>query len=1042
MPRRRLLRLLQHPAYHEQSGAKKQSKMERPRRRPLHHHHLCWIERYFYRRLPRSRFSSELESTAAIQFRAKRPRQSRSSLLSVPRTGGAIFSCGKRKCGWRSGSWFGTPQWWMGAAIPAFAAQYWRGGGAIPPAVPSQSFAVRHRSNKMPAAKMFSPEAFPLQGPDFERSVKALAGHARNTYNVLHHFKLLTTPRRWKDELDPGQKNLSFFVSKPDDWFESGALGEFVAALQTVPVLAVCLVRRLGTFKYFATATYNGRVAIFCIRSLEKVCPWREKADLLPPEVRTWLADPDVLVVTSGEKRTFRDKYQGLEISNQIDTERIFQIYQEKGIIHPAIPVERGDLSWQMAFAVGYHASPSKKNTWEQLIGEAKFKVQGRDWPEWRMPGWQPNSIGRLNKQERFFLYYHAYGPLMFIGRLLSHGLLYGGMEAVAGEVPLKDCYLVFLQGAMEEPEMKLSNPLALRSDACYTSKRDLTSPAVQLYKFDHVQTSLEKAEARRRRMARAQQKAALTAREQALFPEQPSSTTDALRDSPPAKEESDPEEGELVEETVELVEEEAEEEPLQINAGEEDLLLLDDNNERECPEDLPPKKSKKDDKLPKKGSRRSEGDIQEALRLLATPSSSAAAATPSRPPPQRTVRVLEDKIKLPEKKRLPLSHRLGPAPDMVEVLPSTSSAPHPGYFTSEGRRQQQEEEEKKGGVAQLAGPAAVQGDPPHLLGDLKEEEGGKLQVLPPPQQAAEATLGRPATARAAPSPSRYHPFDARSRILLPNQIDARQYQNEAKEFPPAPVAVMAPDRNLILAARTARGPKIQRPARRERKRNRKLSKMLLDHPPMTVEQVLNNPYVDQPIFDKRCSFCASWHCSRYLKGSRSINCASFKEQTELAPTRRLCDYRRCGPDAADHHTSVCPNLHARCAVCGCRGHTAAHGCNIRDERVMEKFRYDFEECADVGVYTQKRFDNLAWGFYPYPRSAPRNVVVVSYRRLSDLPVLAALGLLHSVLQMPENRPLPQGGVLESGHRLTFGAASDLHHHGRQEQDDSDDTDD
>ncbi len=105
------------------------------------------------------------------------------------------------------------------------------------------------------------------------------------------------------------------------------------------------------------------------------------------------------------------------------------------------------------------------------------------------------------------------------------------------------------------------------------------------------------------------------------------------------------------------------------------------------------------------------------------------------------------------------------------------------------------------------------------------------------------------------------------------------------------------------------------------------------------------------------------------------------------------------------------------------------------DERVMERFRYDFEECADTGVYTQKRFDNLAWGFYPYPISAPRNVVVVSYRRLSDLPVMAALGLLQSVLQLPENRALPQGGVLESGHCLTVAPNPSVE---EVEEDDSD----
>ncbi len=280
-------------------------------------------------------------------------------------------------------------------------------------------------------------------------------------------------------------------------------------------------------------------------------------------------------------------------------------------------------------------------------------------------------------------------------------------------------------------------------------------------------------------------------------------------------------------------------------------------------------------------------------------------------------------------------------------------------------------------------------------------------------------------------TPVRYEPFDYRSRMNPAAAADAAAFQREAKFFPPAPVAVIAPDRNLTLAARTARGPKAQCPAvarARDRKRSRKLGKRLLDHPIMTKEQVVLNPYVAAPIFDKRCCFCASWHCSRFLRGTRTPNCACYKEQLELAPTRRLCDYRRCGAAAVDHHTAVCPTLHARCNTCGCLGHTAAHGCNLADERVRERLRYDFEEVADIGVYTQKRFENLAWGFYPYPTSAPRNVVVVSYRRLSHLPVKAAMGLLDSVLQLPENRALPQGGVLESGHRLTAREVPDHQH--------------
>ncbi len=990
----------------------------------------------------------------------------------------------------------------VAAALAALLALAWKDGGghlvvapgdafpavaAAPPgsAAPfhrPQSIGISSTANNMAAAKMFRPEPFPMRGTNFERIVKALEGHARSTYNVLHHFNVLALPRRWEDRLVQRQKTTCYFISKPEEWSESGAMGEFVSSLQAVPVLAIHLVRRLNVFKYLSIATYNGRVAIFSIRALEKVCQWQETVDLLPPEVKTWLMDPDVVVVTSGEKRTFRTKFRGMEVTGQVDTERVFKIYQGKGVIRPAVPVERGDLSWQLAFAIGYHASTSHKNTWEQLIGECKFRVKDRDWPEWRMPGWQPDSLWKLDEQEYFFLYYNALGPLIFVSRLLRHGLTYGGLDAVDGAAPLRDCYLVFLQGAMGEEEMTQLNPLGLQSDVALTERRDRSSPAVRLYnpRFAHLRTPLEREEAKRARMAAFQ-----AVDESALFPEPPSSTTGALGAASASDgEASDLEDGELPETAEALEEEEVQEEPLQINVGEEDLSLVDvddNNNEAGTPGEVEeqdgnnnvpstrrekgegrkegvsladPPKYKKDNRLPKKGRRRrrSEADIREALHKLAEPSLPDSPAGTSAATAERTVRVLDEPIRLPgpaqqQQQRPPLAHRLGLVQEAEPDQEYDPEYPHRGYYTARGWEEKKEEEKMLPGPSRLVGPAQCGQDLIEVWEEDEEEEEEKPHLALRPQQGqARPYSGGGPDRRNRHSP-RYAPFDYRSRRHSLLEADAEAFKQEAKAFPPAPVAVIAPDRNLILAARTARGPKPQRPAGArmgDRRRNRKLGKRLLDHPIMTKEQVVSNPYTAAPIFDKRCNFCASWHCSRYLRGTRTINCTCFKEQLELAPTRRLCDYRRCGA-ATDHHTAVCPTLHARCTICGCRGHTSSHGCNLADERVMERLRYDFEEVADTGVYTAKRFDNLAWGFYPYPASAPRNVVVVSYRRLSDLPVKAAIGLLDSVLQLPENRALPQGGVLESGHRLVAGGAQQhLHQAGTAprwgEEDEDEDT--
>ncbi len=849
---------------------------------------------------------------------------------------------------------------------------------------------------------MFSPDPFPLQGDIFERKVKVLRGTPRDNYNVLYHFHLLSRPQCWEDKLQAAQKRLCFPIFKPEIWYESGAAGEFISAMQAVPVLGLLLVRRLNVLKYVGISTYNGRVAIFSIRALEQISQWEEKIELLPPEVRTWLADPDIVVMTSGEKRTFQKAWNGFEVTAQLDTERLYKLYQDAGVIRPAVPPERGDLAWQLAYAIGYHPLPSRKSTWLQLIGQNKFKAEKRDWPNWRMPGWQPDGIWRLDEREMFFLYFSTYGPHMFVSRLLRHGLVYGGMEAVAKEVPLRDLFLVFLLGAMNEGTPSPQDPLALGVDGvALVDKRDKNSPAVRLYNPKYAHLPAVKAQpGELREVPKLPSSAPTTSSTSSstaptaqlpLPPEErdptreegdppcssPNSATEALHPPPVV---SDLEEGEIADGGE--GEEKEEELVIFIDEAGEELFEeeLDDNNNRATTTSTPPAKrrrspagaDKKEENIRAALLRlASSEDIKESPPLLAAAAPSAAAAP------------------------VPLANRLGPPPSTQGVSASLASrlgpctppsAPGPGYFTSSGAAN------ARGGQDPL--------------------EGTSRQHLPPAPAAAGAEEGKGTT-------SCYAPFDARSR-KTPEKASAIAYREEAAAAQPVPVAVIAPDRNLVLAARTKRGPKPQGAAagiekkRADRRRHRALSRRLLDHATLSVEEVLNNPYVDQPIFDKRCSFCASWHCSRFLRGTREPNCRKYREQRELAPTRRLCDYRRCLlPN--DHHTAVCPALHGRCPVCHCRGHGVVDSCNLADDRIMNKLRYDFEECADIGVYTKKRFQNLAWGFYPYPSSAPRDTAVISYRRLSDMPVDCAFAALKSVLQLPENQPLPQGGLLQGG---------------------------
>ncbi len=906
----------------------------------------------------------------------------------------------------------------------------------------------------MQAAKMFHPDPFPMQGEIFERVLRTLRGSGRDNYNVLYHFYLLSKPQRWEDRLQAAQKRLCFPIFKPECWYESGAAGEFIAALQAVPVIGLHLVRRLNVLKYLAVSSYNGRVAIFSIRSLEQICSWQERVELLPPEVRTWLEDPDVTVLTSGESRTFRNKLHGLVVTNQVDTEKIFEIYQTAGVIRPAVPASRGDLAWQLSYAVGYHPLPSRKATWLQLVGSGEFRLEERekkkrvDWPEWRTPGWQPNGVWSLGDREIFNLYFCTYGPHMFISRLIRHGLVYGGLKAVMKNLPLRETFLVFLQSSLNEEQQMVKDPLGLSpTDAPLTSKRDSSSPAVRMYnpKYAHLpspepQRPVEEEKKREReeqkRRAREEREDKASAAPTSAEVEKvevfedgeggdvpheedvpvgggapPTAATSATAALAAGAALVELEEGEIGGESGEEgMEEDATE--LVIDLGEDGEGLFKEEEQKPDPNNNPYSRPDANNNngggppLQEELQKNKEKNIQEALKRLAAPEAPPAAertTTPAdngssrpsgsnRPPPlERTTTPADNGGSRPggSNRPPPLAHRLGPAP------PSTTT--QPAYYTA-------------------AGAAALEVGPDEY-DPMEGTSSSFTRHRAEQQQGEEGTSAPQGPLRRGRTSPRYAPFDLRSRCAE-GKASAADYKKEAASPLPVPIAVIAPDLNLKLAARTRRGPKLQRPAKEkraaERKRHRSLSRRLLDHVPLTREEVLNNPYVEQPVFDKRCSFCSSWHCSKFLRGSRELNCTKFREQRELAPTRRLCDYRRC-PQGHDHHTAVCPALHARCPVCQCRGHGDGDACNMSDERIMEKLRYDFEECADIGIYTKKRFQNLAWGFYPYPQSAPRDAAVVSYRRLSDMPVSAAIATLSTVLKLPENRPLPQGGVLDNG---------------------------
>ena len=170
----------------------------------------------------------------------------------------------------------------------------------------------------------------------------------------------------------------------------------------------------------------------------------------------------------------------------------------------------------------------------------------------------------------------------------------------------------------------------------------------------------------------------------------------------------------------------------------------------------------------------------------------------------------------------------------------------------------------------------------------------------------------------------------------------------------------------------------------------------------LTEAEKKYNPFARQPQFHGRCTFCSGGHCSRENKAGTGPNCRKRRAHLRFSPTRNICAYARC-PDPTDHHTVVCPALHARCSNCGCRGHTERDRCDSLDPGVMSRLRYDFEVVASLGFLTKKRHHQLVWGFYPLPSTCPVDKRLVSYVELTRMDVLPAIKLVRDLALLPQN---------------------------------------
>ena len=857
-----------------------------------------------------------------------------------------------------------------------------------------------------PAAAVgaFGDHRLALSGPLFEDCYARLPPSAKDNFALINDLSALCRPLRWTDLLTPNQRDHYGWVNTPAVWDKYAPM--FKAALETMPVLGISL--QLGTgdrLEYVTVSSYNSYVATFPILLLaHRVTGWLRRGELLPVEIRQWLDDPDVTVLVVDGADDLQTRLDNIPCSRVRCCRDIFLLYQDKGVIHPTFSTNRPDSAWMMTYATGYHHCPTDEKRFAQLVGPHDY----HQWPAHRQTSWRPWSSDRPNENEKFYFFFEAVTPFAFSFRLILHGILYGGMAAVDRNASLRDLFLGFLQGsAATRDETRARDPLGLTSDvptgpppaAPFPIHPPGASPAT-VAPFPSSAASMpvppRTAPAPEATTALPSAMAAVAVTENKADAVPPKKV--CLKPAPQCQVYSPQEPSDRVRHLADRDEGDA-------------LVLQDDALVVELNQDA--------------------GEIAQEP----TQSHPPVAATSEQP-----------------------SAAVGPA--SVALASDRPPSPQAGYFTRQGlerlRREQQQSERSRrppsvevmgevrrvffpqGGAESLT--PATSGANAVPLGPIHPAQSPAPPRRPPddwplhyeqgarPKTGSGDTLagrvgGRPEGAGVvidlrqrieAKGPTIYHDYDVRAH--LDARAHAAAFKQGAANISP-PLVAFPPGTSGFsqrIAARNRARPSVLDslvstggPVNQQEKRRSNWN--------LTGAERAWNPFMEEPLFHRRCQACSSQHCSKFLADSKQTNCNKLREQLLFSPTRRVCDYRRC-PNPYDHFTPVCPALHRRCPRCGCRGHGPEDQCDPRNETVLARFREDFEDQANVGFYTQHRFTNVVWGFYPHLPEASRvvNEAPVDYCLLSKKPVLLACALLESVLSSPDNASPPPPNLDEN----------------------------
>ena len=787
---------------------------------------------------------------------------------------------------------------------------------------------------------MFASNRPALTGAQFDKRFADLSNVARTNYVQLDTLAALLYPNKWDDQLSPSQRLRFTFVSSMQTWTKIALTFSF--ALDKVPVLTLAVHCARGVCRYLSLAVYDDHVVTFSLDALSQMRQTLRRGELLPQQVRDWLRDERIYVVIAGDPIHIPE---GVTVNNLVSTRDIYLLYQRKGIIAPVVRTADGDLKEQLAYAHAYHHRPSTPAALEHLLGGNEY----RHWPEHRRPGWKPVSVVELKPREEFFLFYEAAGPLAFIYRLLRHGIIYDDMKTVCAQYNLSDILTTFLRGSGQLDAAREQDPLGLHSEhdmGTGLSRHALlqqgpTASATPLLPDVHAAVS--------------------------------ASSGDRALEGGPASLRED--------ETLEISDPVLEKE-LQSEEG--------DNSPQEqaavsVAVDVHP------------GYFTSAGAAAAGASGAAATASAETHADDVDPAGSRAAGAgggrgrstwAEEVDRMQEEECVAPPRRPGPP------RPDTPAA-RMWAASRAGRERLQQAGPPPRKQQALSRPAPPRGD------SRAAQAFGGYDLR---QHIAARTI------RHDPAEARYDTQDLRARLNV--RCGALEYrgQAEAEDHRAAPLSA---DVNVRFQRRVKRKAEQDdrereedaRPPSDEEGGEQKMPAIERDDPSnlfLTEEEKLYNPFAMKPSFHGRCTFCSGGHCSRSNRAGTMSNCLKLRTHQQLSHTRNICSYARC-PDPTDHHTVVCPALHGKCPICGCRGHSERDACRADNAGNMSRLRFDFEDVAGLGFHTKKRHRQLAWGFYPLPSTCPEDTKMVSYTELTRMDVLPAIKLVRDLALLPEN---------------------------------------